>query len=564
MKNILVAYISTINPKAKINGFSAKEILGEDITIYGLQTNETAIKCLDLMLKRENKAIDKIICILSNDARNTPLSSEEDSPAEGYTAFRYLKEVGCKDISPAPEFREILTYNDDRTNRTSGELLAEICSEIGSDDTVYIDTTGGPRNALDLIQLLTKILKYKGVLNPCSFYANIQGKSRFIQTTEETNLMLDIADAVNEFVHTGQAGQLSSLFNEDAPQEISELIYSMTEFSEEMQLCSVDHFEDILVRMHGCIEAVKRCDSDEISIVILKNLLPVIESKFFGSGDVIDTCAVIEWCLDNGLIQQAVTVYIEMIPKYIFSKGIITYTDKLYNEVMKKTGDNPAKSNTEAEIFYSEIMDSVQSERKKRIEKLKTDIGFMDMSLKTSSENDAVIKVLKSIRQESGDDFRAYIRRAIKNTDKYDDIKAKLISVSCKEKFSEFKSLTNHILNKESLIAELLSLPPENENTFDKKLRTAQEITYQSIIPGAAINERADIRYIRRIMLDYIYVKSVRNRINHASSDENLNSEQRKIFEAKGYRMKMTIGDISENIRGSVELLRKMTNEIKD
>ncbi|MBP1549538.1 MAG: TM1812 family CRISPR-associated protein, partial [Oscillospiraceae bacterium] len=272
------------------------------------------------MLAKKNETIGKIICILSQAARD-----DVQRGADGLSAYEYFKKSVKNEVSekyiaqkklfrkkePVPnknniptdndliKFVEIVTYDADGNEKGMETLLEELCNEINKDDVVYIDTTGGPRTVLNLIQLLTKILKYKGIKNPCSFYSNIQGNNRFIQTTEETSLMLDIADSLNEFVNTGSSAQLRSLFDVSSPKAVRELLKSMNKFSESMQLCMIRNLDDNLKNLRKCIKDVRKIKSESISIVILKNLLPVIEEKFYNQ-DSIDYLKIIRWCLDNG------------------------------------------------------------------------------------------------------------------------------------------------------------------------------------------------------------------------------------------------------------------------
>ena len=36
-----------------------------------------------------------------------------------------------------------------------------------------------------------------------------------------------------------------------------------------------------------------------------------------------DYLKITQWCIDNGLIQQALTVFNEKMPRYLFNKGYI-------------------------------------------------------------------------------------------------------------------------------------------------------------------------------------------------------------------------------------------------
>lgn len=550
--NILVTYISTMRKDSPETIFATNGLCSE-ATIVSRQTNETAIKCLDKMLAEKSETLDKIICILSEKAY-----SDASTGADGLSAYNYLKDVRCAELNSKPEFVEIFDFDSNGTLKSEGTIISELCDSIGN-NTVYIDTTGGPRNALNLIQLLTKILKYKDINNPCSFYSNIQNKNGYIETTDEMTVMTDIADALNEFVHSGKSVQLLKLFEDETNEGIKKLLKDMNDFSESIQLCSLDNLDTILESLRQSINTVYQLDSDDMRIVILKNLLTVIENKFFrGTTNSIDYCSIVEWCLENGLVQQAITVYIEKIPTYIFRNGIISVSESLYEE-NKKRGMTP-----DAAVFYDKIMDSVLSERNAYIKKLQQEIKIIEYSKSKDKKIALIIDTLKNIeRESSGRDFKVYIKKEAKKTHK--GIMNTAVSIANEKGWKEYDKMLNSLKTDYGLCARLLDLPIEDtETTFDKKFRTAYALTKDNIVSGAKINSRLTAEEIRGILFDYIYVKALRNQINHASDEENLTEEQTNQLIEKGYIMERSIKAVTDNISNSIIRIRKLTNKTKE
>lgn len=286
-----------------------------------------------------------------------------------YEFFRELTQevVGTQDIlSPVRE------YSAKNTLRETGAVISEICGSITADDHIYIDTSGGTRTSANMLQLLTKILEYKGCKMAASFYSNINVNPAVIQTTNDFTELTMLADALNEFVHTGRSYQLSQCFKNELHEEITELIRYMDEFTDRMQLCNIAELDDTLINMRRQIEKVRLIKSDDTKLVILGNLLPVIENKFFsGNSDSIDYCRMIEWCLENGLVQQAVTIYIEKMPKYIFDNQILICDESFYEKTKADNAKDPSKQNTDAIIFYEVFMDSFHYTCKMTVKKVK-------------------------------------------------------------------------------------------------------------------------------------------------------------------------------------------------
>ncbi len=542
--NILVTYISTMKMDSSETNFATNGLCSET-TIVSRQTNETAIKCLDKMLAEKSETLDKIICILSEKAY-----SDASTGAGGLSAYNYLKDIRCAGLNSKPEFVEIFDFDSNGTLKSEGTIISELCDSIGN-NTVYIDTTGGPRNALNLIQLLTKILRYKGINKPCSFYANIQNKNRYIETTDEMTVMTDIADALNEFVHSGKSVQLLKLFEDETNESVKKLLKDMNDFSESIQLCSLDNLDTILESLRQSINTVYQLDSDDMRIVILENLLTVIENKFFrDTTNSIDYCSIVEWCLENGLVQQAITVYIEKIPTYIFRNGIISVSESLYEE-NKKRGMTP-----DAAIFYDKIMDSVASTRKQQIKKLVAEVKMRN-SIR-SKDNAEIINAFNSIECESkGKDFKQYIARESRKN--ISGAKAILVNEAMERGWKSFDSMVNSIE-----IFAIKFFGADTETTFDKKFRTAYELTRDNIVSGAEINGKLTAEEIRGILFDYIYVKALRNQINHASDEENLTEEQTNQLIEKGYIMERSIKAVTDNISNSIIRIRKLANKTKE
>ncbi len=583
--NVLVAYISTIN-RNDIITFDTNGLCDVK-TIQSRQTNETAAKCLRLMLAKKNETIDKIICILSQAARD-----DIQRGADGLTAYEYFKKSVKNEVSekyiaqkklfrkkePVPnqnniptdndliKFVEIVTYDADGNEKSMGTLLGELCNEINKDDVVYIDTTGGPRTVLNLIQLLTKILKYKGIKNPCSFYSNIQGDNRFIQTTEETSLMLDIADSLNEFVNTGSSAQLKNLFDVSSPEAVRELLKSMNKFSESMQLCMIRKLDDNLNNLRKCIEDVREIKSESISIVILKNLLPVIEEKFYNQ-DSIDYLKIISWCLDNGLIQQAITIYIEKIPGYIFDKNIIKLTNEFNTNINMR---HSSEKNLCAYKFYNVIMGSYNNRWDEIAENFATEFaqylnnGTIAESFESfTSDNKKIFEALEEIQKESsmpGLKFKDYLKANLSST----GIKKILIVLFKNGRFKSYKAAIDSISsNPKKWYQKEYHTEYQGNDVFEKKIRTAINLQGNDDLPnGVSINSNIDVEDIRGLMLDYVYMKAIRNQINHAGDYSSLGDNQKNVLESYGFKMALTISDIKYNISKSIEQLEKMNKDI--
>lgn len=562
--NILISYLSLYNKKTErsyyTNGFCAEE------SIAASQTNEPVLRLLEKHLEEKGEKIGRIIPILSFRAENKKCDAEPDR-----TTYEFFRELTSEVVGTDGVLCPVREYEDENTPKETGAVIREICGLITADDDIYIDTSGGTRTSANMLQLLAKILEYKGYRLVGSFYANINYVRPRIETTKDFTELTMLADAVNEFVHTGRSYQFSECFKDEKHEEIVELIKYMDEFTDRIQLCNISELDDTLTNMRRQIEKVREIQSDETKIVILENLLPVIEDKFFeGGSDSIDYCRMIKWCIENGLVQQAVTIYIEKMPKYIFDSRILICDEKYYREFKEKNANNPLKQNTDGVIFYDVFMDSASTADRSDIIALQT--AMKEKFIKKNKDyryDDSLkdyIDTLEDIKKQSAGDFREYMSRIRSLPDRYVTKEEKLIVDYCNEKnFSSFDAMINTLCNQnDPVLSDILGKKTEKLDTLDKKIRTAENITMMNCYhEGVTINEKTDINVLQSILFDYIYVKSVRNHINHASDEGNLNEQQKKKLEERDYNVgEFTTRVISDIIKNSVERIESAASAV--
>lgn len=150
--------------------------------------------------------------------------------------------------------------------------------------------------------------------------------------------------------------------------------------------------------------------------------------------------------------------------------------------------------------------------------------------------------------------------------DRYVTKEEKLIVDYCiKKNFSSFDAMINTLCNQnDPVLSDILGKKTEKLDTLDKKIRTAENITMMNCYhEGVTINEKTDINVLQSILFDYIYVKSVRNHINHASDEENLNEQQKKKLEERDYNVgEFTTRVISDIIKNSVERIESAASAV--
>lgn len=561
--NILISYLSFYGRRTQ-RSYYTNDLCADEI-ITASQTNEAVLRLLEKRLEEKEEKIDKIITVLSFKVEN-----EISGAVPDMTTYEFFRDLVREVVGTAEVLCSVREYENENASRETGAVIREICEHITAEDEIYIDTSGGTRTSANMLQLLAKILEYKGYKLAASYYSNINSEPAVIQTTKDFTELTMLADAVNEFVHTGRAYQLSECFKDEKHEDIVRLIEYMDEFTDRMQLCNISDLDDILTKMRSQIEKVRMIRSDETKIVILGNLLPVIENKFFeGSSDSIDYCRMIKWCLENKLVQQAVTIYIEKMPKYIFDNRILICDSKYYDDIKEKNANNPPKQNTDAVIFFEGFMDSVSYIGKADVIRLQTALREKFIN---SNQNyifpqnlKKYMDVLYEIRRLTSNNFKVYVQSVSNNSESVvSDIEKRVVDFSLKKGCTSFQHLVNSLCKEELEVANIMGIKSEKLATLDKKIQTALNITMNNYYhEGVTINKKANINEIRSILFDYIYVKSVRNHINHASDEENLNEQQKKTFEDRSYNVReFTTKVISNTILASVERIENAASAV--
>lgn len=524
--NILIANISAFAREKKEYSYKVKLANCGVDTVTACHTNESILKCLSQLedVKRSG-GIKKIIALVSN------LTLEKKDERFGnLTAFEYVKKEATKAFESELDFVAVRTETEGNTERDLSVILSEICSNIEVEDVVYIDAAGGKRTISNIIQLLTNLLEYKGMKNPLALYSDIQNIP-FITDTKEFDKMSDLANAFNEFMTTGKSRLLRKcVLLADVTQGYVKLVNAMCEFSDKINLGKVDDIEKTLLSLRdSLLECKKESSSKDLESVIINQFLPIIEQKFFGRSDYnkVDYIKLVQWCLDNDLLQQALTIFTEKIAISIFEKGVICYKGNV--EQAKKEHKHNIKnkmllaSDWETAMFYSEIMSTkVLGGDKAKIEEFKECLNKCRESEKYSEIND----VLRAVRLYD-----------IKNSVAKSQTEKRLKKFCDTWNFTTNEALLNRICNDESFVKQLLGLASDVKKDNDKNTM-ADKFAFVEVLRKSRIMIKGDFVFnnsIVDIMYGYLYVKSVRNTVNHASSEENLNGEQKKILSEYGY-----------------------------
>ena len=646
-KNKLILFLSKYKFTTDEYKYSSKYDNTEN-EIKGIQTPDAPTKYFInyLLEKKDNndeRVLDTILCITSEATNNKSINKRENNK-EYKSAFEDYQEMlneFCdeKGIKP-PELIKLNFDYDFENNKSIDEadvsrrLYESIVKELDKNDTIYIDYTSGIRDTSLLIILIIRYLEYTGI--KCggmiySYYDNDDKSNNKIIDIKSTYELFELLNGVNEFTSFGKAKALSEYYEktsdkdciinanekskeedkkinqkDEAVEKINDLIDVMKRFSDVISLCMVQEIDNIMKQLQDGISEVKKVlnpnqkQNQEKSVIfslknsMFYNLITQIENKFYiEDGKDITYIDIIRWCLDNDLIQQALTLYVEKIPQYYLDdkhKFFDTEEESLKDSISKGNEDKSYANIFYTKIFsniwfnrfyyplnYNELIDNNKkiNEVKNIVEKYKQQILDRDVELLDRCEDnikDIIYEIYKIIDKiyENGKESDTEIKVGYIKLSKNDKLMPKT-----KEKFiNTFKvnnKLIANILEELGQINSIYNMEcfyanNTKEYTLNRKINSIIILRKSDINP-LWLNNKIDLNEFVELMEDYVYFKIMRNQINHASSDE-LKDEVINYLTAQGYKVDINEKGIKDEIKKimyrSIDSIASIAEKIED
>lgn len=144
--NILITNISTFSYNVSNYTYEVRIADCTANSVTARHTNESILKCLSQVENvRATGGIHKIIALVSNFAL-----TKKDERFNNITAYEYVKNKAIESFESAPCFVEIRTETEENKEKDISKILDEICSNISTEDIVYIDAAGGKRTIVNM------------------------------------------------------------------------------------------------------------------------------------------------------------------------------------------------------------------------------------------------------------------------------------------------------------------------------------------------------------------------------------------------------------------------------
>ena len=344
-----------------------------------LTTSETAIKYLFKKKIEKEKdldfTLDQVFLLLSDRVKgevgfNSKISDNRPEFNVNTTHLdvlchqmdRFYKDYFNKAI--APSFSEITVEipcgNSLDDTKQLGDNIICLCEAIvaykeqlpaNSKIKLYIDTTGGFRNAAMLFLIVGRIMSYLGIEVANIFYTSWNKGKCTVHEIKDIYDLLDLIAGFEEFLMFGSAKKLNDHYKLDSfvrtkgdqdlnQKSINDLIKAMNRFSDVINISRRGEFKTELSYLAERLSKI-RFDQDssaeDFNYQLIKFLREPIEKEYTSLFEpkmlnINDDLSYVEWCLKHDYVQQALTLFKECVPTVLIEKGIIEVDKEQFNK----------------------------------------------------------------------------------------------------------------------------------------------------------------------------------------------------------------------------------------
>lgn len=330
MANILLFFMSGYPPK------NFKENYYQYRTGRPVQANHTNMgpaRALIAYLEGDEegcapRTLDKVVYLASETVRANEgnLKFEQDLKAwisEGQYKSNVL--FGSKNVPDNFEDNEIMAEVIDMTRG------------IEKNDHVYIDFSGGLRQAASALLAIARILEFKGVekitiltnqFNPGSDYT--EDNPLIVRENSAVFGAVDYVSATKYFLRTGDIRELETWFCENeasfrpggkpVPEE-EEILRTFKEFYGGISLCQAEKTLENWECITSALEKYNECPA-ECQTVTFRYVVELFKSTMRKDSEREESVvSLIRWCLRHDLMQQALTIFNEKMPLVVGFKN---------------------------------------------------------------------------------------------------------------------------------------------------------------------------------------------------------------------------------------------------
>lgn len=558
---VIMLFLSTYRPSKEEDYYIYSPDNTEAKSYRGSQTNDAPLQYLCDSAIRDGKSVTKILCITTRD--NTEVKDDiGETTYDHFCSFVRGKIPGCEVVP----IRYDYTREGDKiislevgTNTQINELYRQLSGRLtggGQRPDVYIDYTGGLRDTSLLMMIVLRYLEFIGC--KCRKVVYSQLKNHTIYNINYIYGLFGIISAVNDFLSTGNASQLEHAMSRES--KTRRVIHALMDFSDDISICKVssldNRIDEITVSLNEFEQVFQKAGTGELKLEdhMFYSLIPEIRSRMHMECGRITYPDLINWCLDNRMVQQALTIYIEKMPTYYRNLHIITEKISDAATMPGQSGDTAwfytglfeYCSQTDADRKALQFVEDVTEAAKDSISNLKNKAYTKERFLKTINKQ----KKKDADRARYADELKSIVNTV------YDDggnrraeLKIAGMDINQGSLESFIKVLDGHKIH----MARHMSGSRHEE---DAKIDAIKNVKNNGVILEHIENDS-----LYKIMLYYEAAKVVRNQINHATgADESGkdNSHKLEFLQENGIDASWELEPVTGLLRDGVRISQEI------
>lgn len=343
-KNIMLIFLSDIktdispDKKVFIKETPYTNIDGEST----LATNESAIRYVLQKSLPNSESLERLFIFASKKVRE-PIATFRgekffDENGNNVTHLEYFKGRMKKflpNVDTCITDETVYPYDEDNSQnlKSVAEMAGRIQNYAGQiDDEVilHVDFSGGMRHVNMLMLDVIRLLEYSGIKIGKLLYSNYNVSKNIGKVEEVKDIydMFQLVSGVEEFVQFGSVKALEKYYEvckDSLSAPLKNLIKAMGNFAEAIKLCHYWQFRKTIENLHDAVHDFK-ADSTNVQDILMARLIGRIRKDYEQLIKIrdLDDISVIRWCVDNGYMQQALTLYTERVPEYLGKKNFVT------------------------------------------------------------------------------------------------------------------------------------------------------------------------------------------------------------------------------------------------
>lgn len=338
---------------------------GQEDSAESWHTNDAPIRDAAKYLRKKGKTLDKIIYFRTGTLLDGPYWVWDGAETHWYETQDALFQARIRSLcSPDLDGTKFVAVPFDANSpkpmqESLNAVVAmekSITDEIPTGETanchLLADVTGGKRPANMAMAAVQQLLQYKRIHVDLVLYSDAQ--LHLVSDVQLISDLYQLVAGVDAFTKYGRSDSIEDYFDfeymkngkeNNGQTTLEQLLSTMHRFADAMSLCWPDHILKALKNLINALDAYPK-EAAAPKEKLLIQLLPTIREKYdsllFKEGPQkgkIDRLAVIEWCVDNKMIQQALTFCTEWLPQYIVEYGALYSDDCTVHKYCKNKGN---------------------------------------------------------------------------------------------------------------------------------------------------------------------------------------------------------------------------------